>query len=112
MSWLTAALLACHTADPATVALVAESAVQAGVDPALALAVGVQESGLRGRNPLGVRACYPGRNPQLNKAGCTALGIGILRRVRGNLSAYNNGPKRLAYAAKVAAIAAKIRRGK
>ena len=112
MSWLTAALLACHTADPATVALVADSAIYAGVDPALALAVGVAESGLRGRNPLGVRQCYGRRNPQLNQAGCTALGVGILRRVKGDLAAYNNGPKRKAYAAKVAAIAAKIRRGK
>lgn len=110
-------LMACSSGDRDVAAAVYAAAVQANVDPALALAVACRESGVQGSNPMGVRACYAGVRDRPSEAKCIAIGVRSLKhRLRGcggdELCAarrYNNAAGRVAYAAKVLRIVRFVR---
>lgn len=125
MTPIWAILLCCTAGDAEVAAAVHAAAVQAGVDPALALAVACRESGLRGRNPLGVMLPAPGgpgqvachRTGQFDAAACMQLGAqSLANRLRGchgdeqcALRRYNRSKGAAAYAAKVLRLARFVR---
>ena len=126
MTALAAILLVCSHGDRDVAATVHAAAVEQGVDPALALAVACVESGLQGRNPLGVMVPAPSgpgqvachRTGQLDTAACVLLGVrSLAHRLRGcgggercAARRYNGNKAKVAYAAKVVRIANWVRR--
>lgn len=117
MSFLSAALLVCSNADPATVDKVVTAAEHAAVDPMPLLAIGCIESGLRNRNVLGVRACYASQNPQLGQADCVRIGVAswknrlrFAKDLHHAFRRYNNSKHRYLYATRAVKIAVVIRR--
>ena len=130
---VTTILLSCHSGDPNVATQIEREAVTQRVDPALALAVGVLESGLQPTNPMGVRACYAryNRDGHHGTAACVRIGVTSLKNRlvaaqgkpnRGQcrrtddptvcraLVVYNQGPQMYGYARHALRIVSFVRR--
>jgi len=118
MSLLSALLLVCSSADDTTARSIVAVSTAHAVSPALSLAIGVIESGVKGRNPMGVRPCYHGRNNgRFDQTACITIGVVSLRNrltaCKGDevcaARKYNASKNQHAYAAKAVRIARFLR---
>lgn len=81
-----AALLLCSTGHPAIAEKIVTHAVANDVDPAVALAVGLLESGYKPGNPMGVRGCYPKAKATHRRTDDRCIEIGV-KSIRNRLLA-------------------------